>query len=111
MLMDLEFVDDDTRLLCEKGKVAVKRLGAVSAKKLASRLADLSAATTVRDLCVGHPHALKGDRKGQFAVRLHGGLRLVFVPTSEEPPLTKDGDIAWNDIDCVRIIYIGDYHE
>ena len=86
-------------------------LGPVGFKKLRARLADLEAATRVTELVAGKPHPLKGNRKGQFALYLDGGCRLVFVPANEPVPQKNDGGIAWSEVTAVRIVFIGDYHD
>jgi len=109
--LDVDILDDDLRTLCEQQRLAVRALGAPCARKLRSRLADLLAASHVQDLVAGHPHPLVGDRLGQFAVSLHGGVRLVLEPNHEPVPIFKDGGIDWAQVTRVRIIYIGDYHD
>ncbi len=109
--MDIEFQNDEQRTLCEQQKVATKKLGKPCARKLRTRLADLSAAVNVRELAAGHPHPLKGTRSGQFAVDLQGGVRLVFEPVNDPVPHRDDGGIDWNQVTRVRIVFIGDYHD
>ena len=109
--MEVDIPDDDLRTLCEQQRLAVRALGALCARKLRSRLADLLAASHVKDLVAGHPHPLVGDRLGQFAVSLHGGVRLVFEPNHDSVPIFEDGGIDWTQVTRVRIIYIGDYHD
>ncbi len=71
----------------------------------------MAAARCVTDLIAGHPHPLRGDRQGQFAVRLDGGRRLVFRPTEDPPPLTADGATDWSQVTSITIVFIGDYHD
>ena len=80
--MDITFADGKLQKLCEQQSVAQQKLGRTCARKLRSRLADLAAARSVRDLVSGRPHPLKGDRAGEFAVDLEGGKRLVFKPAN-----------------------------
>lgn len=109
--MEIFFNDKKLRELCEKRAVAVKKLGAVCARKLQNRLDDLDAATRVTDLVAGNPHPLKGDRLGQFAVDLAGGWRLVFVPKHDPCPQREDQSIDWSQVTIIRIDFIGDYHD
>ena len=108
--MEVDIPDDALRALCEQQRLAVKALGAPCAR-LRSRLSDLSAALHVRELVVGRPHPLTGNRLGQFAVSLHGGIRLVFEPNHDPVPRRADGSINWALVARIRIIYIGDYHD
>ncbi len=109
--MELDFTTKATKSVCEDEKRAKKDLGAIGARKLRARLSDLRAARTVADLVVGNPHPLKGDRAGQFSVRLDGGRRLVFEPFMAEVPIKEDGSIAWEQVDSVAVVFIGDYHD
>jgi toxin HigB-1 len=84
--VDVAFGNKALKDLCEQSKVAQRKLGSASAGKLRSRLADLVAARAVTDLVAGRPHPLKGDRAGQFAVDLSGGLRLVFEADHDPIP-------------------------
>lgn len=109
--MEIRFKDKKIRELCEKRSVAEKKLGTDCARKLRTRLDDLDAASRVTELVAGNPHPLKGERKGQFALNLAGGWRLVFSSAHEETPQREDGSIDWSQVTIVCIEYIGDYHE
>ncbi len=109
--MEITFADRKLQKLCEQQAVAQKKLGANCARKLKTRLADLGAASYVRQLVVGRPHPLKGDRVGEFAIDLEGGKRLVFKPGNDPIPLMEDGSIDWSEVTTVCIIFIGDYHD
>ncbi|MES2178230.1 MAG: killer suppression protein HigA [Gemmatimonadota bacterium] len=109
--MDILFGNNDLEALCSTERTQNKRLGAVGAKKLRSRLADLDAVSRVSELVAGRPHPLKGDRAGEFALDLDGGRRLVFEPADTPTPVRADGSIDWQRVTRVRITYIGDYHD
>ena len=74
-------------------------------------MSDLEAAACVTELHAGRPHPLTGDRRGQFALDLAGGHRLVFSAVLEPSPLHDDRDIDWSRVTAIRIEYIGDYHD
>jgi len=109
--LDIDIPDDRLRALCEHEKTAVKKMGQLCARKLRTRLADIIAAENVRELVAGRPHPLKGNRHGQFALDLHGGVRLVFEPANNPVQHHDDGGINWSLATKVRIVYIGDYHD
>lgn len=109
--MEIQFKDKKLRELCEKQAVAVRKLGDICARKLRSRLADLTAAPRVTELVAGNPHPLTGDRLGQFAVDLAGGWRLVFAPANDPVPRKDDASIDWSAVTIVCIEFIGDYHD
>lgn len=109
--MEINIPDDDLRALCEQQRLAVRKLGEPCARKLRSRLADIVAAAHVRELVAGRPHPLTGDRQGQFALDLHGGVRLAFEPDHEPVPDFPDGGIDWVQVTRITIVFIGDYHD
>lgn len=109
--MEIGFKDKKLRELCEKQVVAHRKLGAVCARKLQVRLADLEAAGKVTDLVAGNPHPLKHDRAGQFALDLAGGFRLVFAPANESGPRNANASIDWSQVTLICIEFIGDYHD
>lgn len=80
------------------------------AEKINARLDEFSAARTLRDIPSTPPpkcHALKGNRKGQFAVTLSGNYRLVFEGYDKNDQLSDDKDR----ITTVSILAIEDYHK
>lgn len=109
--MDIDFADAKLRALCEQHTRMVSAFGLPCAKKLQGRLADLEAAAFVTELIAGRPHPLKGNRLGQFAVDLYGAVRLVFEPDHDPLPRNADKSIAWNQVNKIRIVFIGDYHD
>lgn len=109
--MKIHFRDKKIRELCERQAVANKKLGALCARKLSTRLSELEAACRVSDLVAGNPHTLKRDRVGQFALDLAGGWRLVFAPDHDPCPVRPDGGIDWSHVTVVCIEFIGDYHD
>ena len=109
--MNLSFKDKKIRQLCEQQAAAEKKLGAACARKLRLRLSALEAASCVSELVAGNPHPLKGDRTGQFALDLAGGMRLVFAPDNSPCPTHPDGGIDWARVTAICIEYIGDYHD
>ena len=109
--MDIDFANAKLRALCEQHTRMVGDFGLPCAKKLQGRLADLEAAAFVTELVAGRPHPLKGDRLGQFAVDLQGAVRLVFEPDHDPVPRNSDKSIAWHQVNKVRIVFIGDYHD
>ncbi|MBD2663826.1 putative killer suppression protein HigA [Richelia sinica FACHB-800] len=109
--MEITFANSKLQDLCEQPKLAQRKLGAKCAKKLQTQLTFISVVSCVTELEIGHPHPLKGDRAGEFAVNLEGGKRLVFKPDNDPIPLTEDGSIDWSKVIAVCIVFIGDYHD
>ena len=112
MPIEISFLTPDLQRLCEQQKIAVRKLGSDSARKLRARLADLAAAASVSGLVTGHPHPLTGDRAGQFALALSGGARLVLEPANDPVPrVARDSSIDWTRVTRVRVVFVGDYHD
>ncbi len=109
--MDVRFANIDLQSLCECQRRATGSLGKASARRLRTRLSDLLAVYKVGDLIAGHPHPLKGDRQGEFAINLAGGDRIVFKCNQDPIPKTDTGHIDWRNVTSVMITYIGDYHD
>lgn len=83
------------------------------APRIESREDILKSAENLAAVPVGSPtyrHELKGDRKGEFAVKLNENYRLVFVPTHDPIPTKEDGGIDLERITCVKLLSIEDYH-
>jgi proteic killer suppression protein len=76
------------------------------------RIAALLAAPTLQEMenVPGNCHALRGDRKGQFAVSLWGPFRLIFRPAHEPAPLLHDGGVDKAQVTKIRIEEVEDYH-
>ncbi len=91
----------------------MKELGAVRARKLQQRLAELKAADTLSDISHLPPprcHALTGNRTGQFSVDLDHPYRLLFIPADDPIPYKEDGGIDLALVTEIEIIEIEDTH-
>jgi proteic killer suppression protein len=109
--MEVSFYNQHIEDLCCKPKVAIKKLGAPSAKALEKRLAQLFAAQNVLELVAGRPHPLKGNRLGEYALDLHAGDRMVMISAVSPVPMLPNGGIDWRSVTHVQVIEIGDYHD
>lgn len=109
--MIIRFRDERVRKLCEQRRQLVRKFGDPAARKLQTRLAELDSASNVTELPAGRPHELRGDQRGQYAVTIHRGLRLVLEPTLQPPPENEHGGIDWRAVDDITIVFIGDYHD
>ena len=109
--MNITFIDSTIEGLCRQSKLAGRKLGLASAKKLQRRLTEIFNAENVTELVAGRPHPLTGDRAGAFALDLHGGDRLIFRPTKQPPLAKSDGSIDWIQVTEVTIIELGNYHD
>ncbi len=87
--------------------------GAENARKIRRRLAELKAAATLADMGRFPParlHALKGNRKGQFAIDVKHPFRLLFEPAQDPVPLKDDGGVDLARITRIRVLSVEDYH-
>lgn len=104
--MQLLFANSQIEKLCTSPERAVKKYGARCARILLDRMRQMRLAENIRELSQqsGHFHALTGERKGQWACNLLGGLRLVFVPGAR-------GEMVLKEIIYLTITEIVDYHK
>jgi proteic killer suppression protein len=109
--MEISFADERTQKQCQSQRLLQKAHGQACARKVMTRLADLEAASSLDEPIPGRCHELIGNRKGQLALDLADGKRLIFQPTKNPPPTKPDGGLDWSAIDAVRILEICDYHD
>lgn len=112
--MRISFSNRKLGKLANSDREATKAFGKPSARKLRLRLDDLDAAASLEDmrhLPAARCHELKHDRKGELAVDLHGGLRLIFKPDHEPPPAKPDGGLDWTQVTAITVTAITDYHD
>lgn len=111
--MDILFATPQLRDLINTSRLLQKEFGAENARKVRRRLDDLHSATTLEDLryAPGRLHELSHNRKGQLAMDLFQGKRLVFVPAHDPPPLKPDGGLDWSHVTQIRILEIVNYHK
>ena len=110
--MQISFGKRRLQKTCEEHRALQREHGAACAKRVASRLADLEAASSLEDFrhLPGGCHELDGDRDGQLALKLPDGKRLVIRPTADQLPVTDDGGLDWSAVESVEIVEIVDYH-
>ena len=98
--MDITYKNRKKERICTNAKVADREYGSQMSAKIHMRIDEIRAVDTVEEMIqfrIGRCHALKGNRKGQYAVDLEHPYRLVF---------TKHG----NEIEIAHILEIVDYH-
>ncbi len=81
--MILSFGDDETRKIA--GKERSRRLPPDIQQTAYRKLSQLAAATSLQDLAFpgNHLETLKGDRKGQYSIRINRQWRVCFRWTHE----------------------------
>lgn len=111
--MQVEFPDARSQGLFNSGRELKREYGPENARMIRRRLDDLRAALsleTARGL-PGRLEELKGNRKGQFSMRLAGGARLIFRPSANPVPTKQDGGIDLTQIRSIMIVSVEDYHD
>ncbi len=108
--MELAFAKKSLRQICESEAKAKRDLGIKMAELLKRRLADLRAATSVKDLVAGRPRELEGARRRHIAVDLCVGSRMVFCANHNTIPMLGSGGVDWSRVSRVKILRIESDH-
>ncbi len=109
--MELAFAKKSLRQLSESETKAMRELGAKVAEKLKRRLADLRAATSVKDLIVGRPHEVENSNGHEISVDLCEGARIVFCANHDDIPKLESGRPDWSRVTRVKILRIENIHD
>lgn len=114
MRLDIAIADPRLRRRCEAFREAVRAWGEPNAEKVFLRIAQIRAAATLADLFTvsgARCHALRKDRRGQFAVDLKQPYRLIFEPVDPLPAEARDGQPDYTLVTAVRLLEVTDYHD
>ena len=98
--MKVEYKNKSIEKVCTDASVAGKKYGPKMAEKIQQRISEIKASETVEFMIkfhIGRCHALRGNRKNQYAVDLVHPQRLVFEKKGSE-------------IQIANIIEVIDYH-
>jgi proteic killer suppression protein len=104
--LELAFSTKSLRNLCENQTTARQELGASVAERLKRRVADLRAATSVKELVAGRPYELDGARREHLAVNLCDGVRIVFCTNHSKIPVLECGRVDWLKVSRIKIVKI-----
>ena len=80
-MLDITYKNRKIERICTNAKVADREYGSQMSAKIHLRIDEIRAVDTVEEMIqfrIGRCHALKGNRKGQYAVDLEHPYRLVF---------------------------------
>ena len=99
-----------------EGRQLDAKHGALRAKKIKLRMAELRSAETLADLGPpmsppGRCHELKGGRQVRLSVDLDHPYRLLFTPDHDPVPRLDDGGLDWSLVTAVKILKVEDTHE
>lgn len=108
--LELAFDSKSLRTICESEAHARRELGPTVAEILKHRLADLRAATSVRDLLVGWPRTLDSESHQHMVVDLCDGYYVVFCANHPNNPMTESGQLDWSKVNRIKILRIESDH-
>jgi hypothetical protein len=108
--LELAFANKSLRRLCESEANAKRDLGIRIALKLKRRLADLRAATCVKDLIVGLPQELQSAHRRHIAVALGDGVQVVLCANHNTLPVLESGGVDWGRVSRIKILRIETEH-
>lgn len=111
--MHLEFKAEKLRKEFEDERALNRNRGAVQAKKIMIRMAQIEGAVSLEQLRnqPGRFHALTEDKAGWLACDLDGPNRLIFEVANDPIPQLEAGGLDWAKVDQVRILGVLNYHE
>lgn len=111
--IEIEWKDLKLRKDCASEKRGRRRFGDQHWRMLKRRLVSLESATSLAQLegVPGRCHPLRADRKGQFAIGLWKGYRLVFEPNNDPLPKTGSGELDRKQVTRILISEVVDYHD
>jgi len=91
----------------------IKRAFGVNAKRVAQRMADITAApnlAVLQQIPAANCHQLTGDREGEWAVDISANHRMIFEISHDPIPTHDDGSVNTILVTDIRIIETSDYH-
>lgn len=112
--MEILFQNDRLRKEFNNAKLLVRRYGAIQAKLLQRRLAEIRAADQLEDLRLllhARYHQLKENRAEQISADVVHPYRLLFACANDPAPRKPDGGLDWTRVTAVVIIGVEDTHE
>lgn len=109
--MEIAFHEKSNRQLCENETIAECKLGACVAGKLKRRLADLRAATNVKEIVAGRQHLIESGLQQRILLELSDGYYLTFCSNHKSPPLLASGEIDWSQVSRIKILRIENHHD
>lgn len=111
--MQISFEQKDLADIMSNSRLLFKRYPGTRGKAIARRLDQLRAASCLEDLrnAPGRCEELRGNRQGQFSMRVDANYRIIFRPDHDPVPTKSDGGIDWTSITSIVIITLmEDYH-
>lgn len=105
--MELAFDTKELRTICESEDYANRVLDPLVVEILKHRLADLRAATSIRDLVAGRVHQLEDTKNCHMIVELRDDHRIVLCANHPKNPIDEYGRVDWSRVSRVKVLRIG----
>ena len=112
--MDIVFVSGKLAKQCKSQRLLLQHHGAVRAKLIGQRLAELRAAQVLNDMRNvrrARCHELKGDHAGQLSVDLDHPYRLIFEAVDQEGNTIRSRALDWTKVTIIRILGVENTHD
>jgi len=113
--MDIKYKNTKIEKLCNTIRIATREFGKDNAKKLSKRINEITQSVSIgaleRDVRASKPHFLMGSRKGEIAIVVKKGLRIITEPNMNKDEYTKDGNTNFYKITKLLIKNVEDYHD
>ena len=91
-----------------------KKYGAICGSKVMQRLNELRSAVNLADIANMKSlqfHSLRGDRAGEWSIKVHANNKMTFIRAIEPLVYLKDGSIDLSAITAIEIVDLCvDYH-
>jgi toxin HigB-1 len=111
--MEISFSSSKLQRICNDEKLTIRKWGSTRAAVIRRRLKELKAARTLAiasKLPSAKLHALRGDRKMQYAVDAEYPYRMVFEFDHNPLPRKTSGGVDLDKVTAIRILEVIDYH-
>lgn len=103
MPLQITFLDDSLRQVCESSVAAERALGNQAARRLRSRLADLRAAGKISEVVTGR-RAKPGS--GRISFLLSQSHELVLEAVMKKNPTVQKAEVDLDATDCFRVVEV-----
>ena len=111
--MEITFKDRKLEKIINDPRKLKKRFNERTAKIIERRINLLEEEENLGKISNDPPirlHMLKGDQKGNYAIDVWRGLRIVFEINQKPIPRRPDNSVDLDNVTKIRIIGIYDYH-
>jgi toxin HigB-1 len=103
MPLDLRFASADLRDICERRATAERMLGVAPARKLRARIADIRAASDIRQVLLGRPTL---SARGRVTFVLSPTHRLVLASAISPIPRGENREVDWCQVNIFEVVEI-----